>query len=210
MNASTPHYLLYSEASRTPECGRWRFVLQAADGSDEFEAADVEPDVRGERLGLLTVVRALESLDQPSQVTVVGCCPYVRQGMEYGLPEWRGNGWRWEFYGEMVPVKNCDLWQRLDRVMRFHQVDCRRRRFDAAHGLAGPIAKRRPWGGQIDQQQGTADGRRLGSRIRAASAEYRRGLTAVMRLWRRRLAFLVRVFSVRPWGRIGRRGTASG
>ena len=75
----------------------------------------------------------LESLDQPSQVTLVECGRYVRQGLQYGLAEWRENGWRWEFFGDMVPVKNGDLWQRLDRALRFHQVECCRRRFDPPH-----------------------------------------------------------------------------
>ena len=139
MMVSTPHYLLCSETTHGQGVGQWRFTLRTADGSRQLEAADVEPSVGGERLDLLTVVRALEALDQPSRVTLVGCSPYVRQGIRYGLPEWRSNGWRWEYFGQMVPVKNGDLWQRLDRAMRFHHVECRRRRLDAAHAsLAGP------------------------------------------------------------------------
>ncbi|NQU20621.1 MAG: hypothetical protein HQ567_05010 [Candidatus Nealsonbacteria bacterium] len=133
MNVPTPHYLLFSEADRREEPGGWRFALCLADGTVEHEAADVEPEVRGERLDLLTVVRALESLDEPAQVTLVGCSPYVRQGLRYGLPEWRDNGWRWEYFGQMVPVRNGDLWQRFDRVLRFHQIQCRYRRIDCPH-----------------------------------------------------------------------------
>ena len=83
MNHPAPHYLLKSEASRDEGLGRWRFVLRPLDGSSEIEAADVEPDVWGERLDLLTVVRALESLDQPSWVTLIGCTRYVEQGVLY-------------------------------------------------------------------------------------------------------------------------------
>jgi ribonuclease HI len=133
MNTSTPQYLLVAEASHTDDSGWWRFVFRAADGDEQFEVADVEPRVRGDRLDLLTLVRALESLDQPSRVMLVGCSRYIRQGVECGLAEWRKNGWRWEFFGDMVPVKNGDLWQRLDRALRFHQVECGRRRFDLAH-----------------------------------------------------------------------------
>jgi len=140
MNVSAPHYLLFSEASSQDGPGRWRFELRSADGSQRFKASDTEPDVRGERLALLTVVRALENLDQPSQVTLVGCSPYVRQGMQYGLPEWRDNGWRWESFGQMVPVRNSDLWQRMDRALRFHHVDCRGRQ---CNGAIGPVLDRR-------------------------------------------------------------------
>jgi len=135
MSVSTPHYVLFSQASRTDDSGRWRFVLRSIDGATQFEAEDEEPAIRGERLALLAVVRALESLDQPSQVTLVGCSPYVRRGIEYGLPEWRENGWRWECFGQMVPVKNGDLWQRLDRALSYHQLDCRRR-IDGPHRVA--------------------------------------------------------------------------
>ena len=110
-------------------------MLRPLDGSSEVEAADVEPDVWGERLDLLTVVRALESLDQPSWVTLIGCTRYVEQGVLYGLTEWKENGWRWECFGQMVPVRDIDLWQRMDRILQFHRVDCGQRRFDAGHGL---------------------------------------------------------------------------
>ena len=148
MNVPTPHYLLFSEADRRDQSGRWRFALCSADGTVEYEAADVEPEVRGERLDLLTVVRALESLDEPAEVTLVGCSPYVRQGLRYGLPQWRENGWRWEYFGQMVPVKNGDLWQRLDHALRFHQIECRYRRFDCPHvggeATAGQPTEDRP------------------------------------------------------------------
>ena len=101
-----------------------------------IEAADVEPGLHGERLELLTVIRALESLDQPSHVTLMGCSKYVRNGMQYGLPEWQANGWRWECFGQMVPVKNFDLWQRMERALRFHHVECCHRRFDGPHTLS--------------------------------------------------------------------------
>jgi ribonuclease HI len=139
MNSPTPHYLLKTEASREAGSGQWRFVLQPFDGSPDIEAADVEPDVWGERLDLLTVVRALESLDQPSWVTLVGCTRYVEQGVQYGIAEWKESGWRWECFGQMAPVRDVDLWQRMDRALQFHRVDCGRRRLDAGHTvLDGP------------------------------------------------------------------------
>jgi len=138
MNTLVPHYLLFADADRICQSGRWRFTLRTPDGSKHFEAEDEEPDARGERLELLTVVRAMEALDQPSKVTLVGCGPYVRQGLQYGLPDWRDNGWQWEFFGRMVPVKNRDLWQRLDRALQFHEVELRWWRIDQAHDGCSP------------------------------------------------------------------------
>jgi ribonuclease HI len=138
MDLTAPHYTLFSQVDPHGSRGYWRFVLHATDGSPEFEASDVEPGVFGERLELLTIVRALESLDQPSRVTLAGCSESLRNGVRYGLGEWSANGWQWECFGQMVPVKNSDLWQRLERALRFHEVECRTRRIDAAHEPAGP------------------------------------------------------------------------
>lgn len=139
MTSTTPHYLLTSETSRIEGIGHWRFVLRPLDGSPEIEADDVEPFVSGERLDLLTVVRALESLDQPSWVTLVGCTRYVEQGVMYGLTDWKENDWCWECFGKMVPVRDIDLWKRMDRILEIHHVDCGQRRFDAGHHNAeGP------------------------------------------------------------------------
>jgi ribonuclease HI len=139
MNDLAPHYLLTTEANRDGILGKWRFVLKGEDDSPCFEAEDVEPDIWGERLDLLTVVRALESLDQPSRVTLVSCSRYVLEGIQYGLAEWRENGWQWEAFGQMVPIRDADLWQRIDRVLQFHQIECGQRRVDGEHPvLAGP------------------------------------------------------------------------
>ncbi len=174
MNASSPHYLLFSDLGGDQEPGRWRFVLRSADGSFRLQADDVEPEVRGERLELLTVVRGLEALDQPSRVTLITGSTYVREGIRNGLGEWRRNDWRWERFGQMVPVKNLDLWQRIDRAMQFHQVDCRTYRFDPPHP-ATPSHSR-----EVRQEEG--------SRPVSSSAEQpvkwrRDGFAARLRRW---------------------------
>ncbi|MCE5302242.1 MAG: hypothetical protein LLF97_03915 [Planctomycetaceae bacterium] len=134
MNDPTPHYVLTAAVSQIAGIGHWRFTLRPINGQDPvIEESDTEPFVWGERLGLLTVLRALESLDQPSRVTLVGSSPYVEQGILYGVAEWRENDWRWEYFGQMTPVRDADLWQRMDRVLRFHRVECRQRRLDGPH-----------------------------------------------------------------------------
>jgi len=133
MKVAAPHYLLFSESCRKSSQGQWRFVLQSLDGTEQFEAADAEPDAHGERLELLAVVRGLEALAQPSRVTLVTPSKYVNRGLAYGLEEWRANDWQWEHYGEMVPVKNRDLWQRVDRALGYHDLECRTWRFDLPH-----------------------------------------------------------------------------
>ena len=139
MNTAMPHFLLFSE-SRLKQLrdrdgveiciGQWRFVLQSVDGDSRLEVEDEEPESQADRLELLAVVRGLEALDQPSRVTLVTPSRYVSRGFRYGLDEWRENDWRWECYGEMIPIKNADLWQRVDQALRYHHVECRIWRFD--------------------------------------------------------------------------------
>jgi ribonuclease HI len=134
MNPNKPHFFLRCEVREKEDRGEWRFVLTAADGSATWEAYDEEANVRGERLELLSVVRAMESLDQPSIVTLAEGARSVRRVLGEGLDEWRRNGWMWECYGELVPIKNRDLWTRLDRTLAFHRLETRRIfRIDAAH-----------------------------------------------------------------------------
>ena len=140
MNIPAPHFLLFSEAKGKKRQGQWRFVLQAADGSATLEAEDQEPEVGGERLELLAVIRGLEALDKPSRVTLFTPSKYVSRGIAYGLEEWRRNDWTWECFGEMVPVKNRDLWQRLDRALNYHAIEFRVQRVDEAHA-GGDVPK---------------------------------------------------------------------
>ncbi len=149
MNGTVPKFFLFSECRTDADQGRWRFILRRADGSQRLAAEHLEPRIRGERLELLSVVRGLESLEEPSRVTLMTTCTYVREGIRHGLAEWRVNGWRWERFGQMVPVKDLDLWQRVDRAMQFHEIDCRTYRFDPPHreGQRAPsvaFARRRP------------------------------------------------------------------
>ena len=82
MSAPQPHFLLFSTAEQENKQGQWKFVLQAADGSATLEAEDSEPEIHGERLELLAVVRGLEALDQPSHVTLMTSSRYVNRGID--------------------------------------------------------------------------------------------------------------------------------
>lgn len=136
MRVPAPHFLLTAEgsrANRSGTIGAWRFVLQKENGRRTLEVADAEPSVDGQRLELLAVVRGLEALPQPSRVTLLTRSDYVKRGFTYGLEEWRSNAWRWERHGEMVPIKNGDLWRRIDHALKYHSVVCRIIRHDEAH-----------------------------------------------------------------------------
>jgi ribonuclease HI len=143
MSVRAPHFLLYAEAatradSAACDAGRWRFVLQLPSGETSLEAADEEHDATPERLELLAVIRGLEALSQPSRVTLLAGSRSIRRGLEHGLSQWRENDWQWERYGRFAPVKNSDLWQRLDRLLDYHAIECRPTRLDKADDLAPP------------------------------------------------------------------------
>jgi ribonuclease HI len=105
--------------------GRWHFVLERLDGPGRLEAADSEAPVNRERLALLSVVRGLEALEQPSSVTLVTTSRYVSRGLRYGLNTWRDADYTWERFGVRRPVRNADLWQRVDVALKYHGVTCR-------------------------------------------------------------------------------------
>lgn len=131
-NPSRPHFLLFAEAQSDGGHGSWQFSLSQIGGSDGLAASASEAIACRERLELLAVVRGLEALDQPARVTLVTNSRYVNRGLKHGLAEWRAAQWRWERFGQLVPVRDCDLWRRVDRALEFHELDCRLWRFDAA------------------------------------------------------------------------------
>jgi ribonuclease HI len=125
MHAPNPHFLLYSEAgAKAGTAPRWRFVLQPIEGDQPLAASDAEPNTSGNRLELLAVVRGLEALEQPSRVTLITRSRYVSRGIRRSLSQWRDRQWRWERFGQLVPIRDLDLWQRVDRALKFHQVEC--------------------------------------------------------------------------------------
>jgi ribonuclease HI len=133
MNRTAPHYLLFTEAkyvSQPSPGGRWRFVLEQIGTAARFEEADTESGIRGERLQLLSVVRGLEALEQQSHVTLITSSKYVGRGIRRGISQWRKNNWQWEKFGTLTLIKNHDLWQRIDRAMAIHHINCRVWQFD--------------------------------------------------------------------------------
>ncbi|MEZ6137716.1 MAG: RNase H family protein [Pirellulaceae bacterium] len=135
---SQPQFLLFCDAqasdavSPTTEptrtrnvFGRWHFVLERLDGDEQLEAADSESSIHPDRLALLSVVRGLEALEQPSRVNLVTTSRYVSRGLRYGLSTWRESDYQWERFGVQKPIRNADLWQRVDQALKYHGVTCR-------------------------------------------------------------------------------------
>ena len=68
---------------------------------------------------LMAAISALEALDRPSEITIVTDSVYVKDGVTKWIIGWKRNGWK---TAAKKPVKNEDLWKRLDTVREKHQV----------------------------------------------------------------------------------------
>jgi ribonuclease HI len=126
MPAPADHFLLYTEATRSEDSTpRWKFMLQSVGGDVKLSADDSELNSRSSRLELLAVVRGLEAIDRPARVTLLTGSRYVGRGIRRQLSQWREDNWQWERFGEFVPIRDKDLWQRVDHALQYHQVECR-------------------------------------------------------------------------------------
>lgn len=126
MNARLPQYLLLAEGASNPSSdASWRFVLCCQDTGETFTASDEEPEEDADRLALLALVRGLEAIGEAACVNLVTPNRAVRYGVEQGLDLWKANAWKWERFGRLVTIRDCDLWRRVDRALQIHQLDGR-------------------------------------------------------------------------------------
>ena len=101
-----------------PGAGGWGALLQA--GNAEKELWGGEADTTNNRMELTAVIRALEALKRPAKVLVHTDSQYVQKGISAWIHNWKRNGWR---TSDKKPVKNADLWQKLDKLVAQHRID---------------------------------------------------------------------------------------
>jgi ribonuclease HI len=138
MPFANPRYLLFAAGagrSCQPHC--WRFLLEPAGEGQRLAASDVEHGIDRNRLELLAVVRGLEALEQPSEVTLLTGSRYVRRGLRYDLGHWREANWRWESFGRQVPIRDHDLWKRVDQALGIHRLHSVRWQLDESEHESG-------------------------------------------------------------------------
>lgn len=108
--------------SGNPGPGGWGVLLQAHQNGDvvkERELCGGEPETTNNRMELLAAINALEALDRAAALTIVTDSTYVMNGITTWMHGWKRNGWR---TSARKPVKNADLWQRLDEARNCHDV----------------------------------------------------------------------------------------
>lgn len=105
--------------SGNPGPGGWGAVLRYGVHERELFGGEAAPTTNN-RMELMAAIRALESLTRPASVRLYTDSTYVRGGILRWMTNWKRNGWR---TSARQPVKNADLWQRLDEAAARHTVE---------------------------------------------------------------------------------------
>ena len=116
---SEPHVVIHTDGacSGNPGPGGWGAILTFGDHHKELLGG--EPHTTNNRMELMAAISALEALKRPCLVDLHTDSQYLRDGIMSWIKKWKSNGWR---TSDKKPVKNVDLWQRLDEALKRHQV----------------------------------------------------------------------------------------
>ena len=106
--------------SGNPGPGGWGAVLSYRGKARELSGG--EDATTNNRMELMAAISALEALSRPSRVRLHTDSTYVKDGITGWINRWKANGWR---TANKKPVKNVDLWQRLEAALAGHEVDWR-------------------------------------------------------------------------------------
>ena len=123
-DSTSPLVNLFTDGgcSGNPGPGGWAYILRHVASGKEKEQCGGEKDTTNNRMELLAVIRGLESLKKPCRVELFTDSVYVGKGLSEWLPKWKLNGWRRGRTKDSKPVKNQDLWRRLDELIQAHRV----------------------------------------------------------------------------------------
>ena len=129
---SEPHVVIHTDGacSGNPGPGGWGAIL--ASGPHRKEIKGGEAHTTNNRMELTAAISALESLKRPCLVDIHTDSQYLRNGIMSWIGRWKRNGWR---TAERSPVKNADLWKRLDAALARHRVRWYWVRGHAGHAL---------------------------------------------------------------------------
>ena len=119
---TAPHIDIFTDGacSGNPGPGGWGAILRS--GKHEKEISGGEAVTTNNRMELMAVIQALQSLAKPSVVIVHTDSRYVMDGATQWIKRWKANGWK---TSDKKPVKNNDLWLALDEATAPHQMTWR-------------------------------------------------------------------------------------
>lgn len=118
MNADIIYIYSDGACKGNPGAGGWGALMVAGDRRKEISGG--EPNTTNNRMEMTAVIRALEQLKRPSTVEVHTDSQYVQKGVSEWLPGWKRRNWR---TADGKPVKNQDLWERLDALSQQHHIE---------------------------------------------------------------------------------------
>ena len=126
----TPKVVIFTDGacSGNPGPGGWGAVLFY--GDKEKELCGGEADTTNNRMELMAAIQALETLKRPCKVELHTDSQYVKNGITEWMRGWKARGWK---TADKKPVKNEDLWKRLDEARLRHEVDWRWVKGHAGH-----------------------------------------------------------------------------
>ncbi len=108
--------------SGNPGPGGWGVLLIAKDGDEVVKERDLSggaPETTNNQMELMAAISALETLSGPSKITVVTDSSYVKDGITKWIFGWKAKGWK---NAAKKPVKNEELWKRLDEATKRHDI----------------------------------------------------------------------------------------
>ena len=101
-----------------PGAGGWGVLLKRGPHRKELHGG--EPSTTNNRMELTAVIEALAALTRPCDVELTSDSTYVLKGIQEWMPNWKKRGWK---TASKKPVKNADLWQKLDAVIGEHRIN---------------------------------------------------------------------------------------
>lgn len=104
--------------SGNPGPGGWGVLLSYGGHTKELRGGEAAPTTNN-KMELMAAIQALESLTRPSRVRLHTDSNYLRNGVSSWMAGWKRNGWK---TASKQPVKNADLWRRLDAAASRHEV----------------------------------------------------------------------------------------
>jgi ribonuclease HI len=119
--------------SGNPGPGGWGVLMRALEGETVLKQREMqggEAATTNNRMELMAAISALEALTRPTKIVIVTDSAYVKNGVTQWIHGWKRNGWK---TADRKPVKNVELWQRLDEAQRTHQVEWRWIKGHAGH-----------------------------------------------------------------------------
>jgi ribonuclease HI len=127
-----PHVVIHTDGacSGNPGLGGWGAILSFGDHERELKGG--APMTTNNRMELMAAISALEALKKPCRVDLHTDSQYLHNGITSWIGTWKRNGWR---TADRKPVKNVDLWQRLDAALVPHQVRWHWVRGHAGHAI---------------------------------------------------------------------------